>query len=363
MLRSEQTRYVPPFFIFNKLLLVSGIDLYLHSNTESQMRKYLRCIRNFIFIALSWIFTIYWARPFSLSFQRQLSLWASLSQISMNIHIIWHLREVRQFIADLSASLSDKKRSLLMYICLLWVMIGYTVFIAFLWSLLGENLKQPQFAIPMLYGLTISFQLSSIPLQFFTLILVYFQQKEDVKILYSAAREARADILFDVSQRMISMRSHFDKLFSMHPLIWLVYQFILQTFFLTKLSERPSNSLILHLAYQQLILFVAFFLMIWVSERISRHQGHLVFIFAMSSDTGHREMCPSISRSLDEALACRFTVWGLFPVNRELFFSLISTVLTFAVLAIQINNGSFKSQDKVEPNNQILCTPMPPPAT
>ena len=69
----------------------------------------------------------------------------------------------------------------------------------------------------------------------------------------------------------------------------------------------------------------------------------------MGSETGRREMSPALSNALHQALSSKFTVWGLLPINRELVFSFISTVLTFSVLAIQIMNDSFV------PHEQCAC--------
>lgn len=357
MPHSEHTGYVPPFSIFNKLFLLSGIDLYLHSISESKRRKRLRCIRNIVLTALSWIIPIYVTYEtvqHGFTFANQVHFLASASQVLINIHVILHLDEIKRFVIKLSTGLGDKKGRLFTCISFLWFIIAYAFYFAFSWQhgSIHRQLTSPQRFLFILYYIAIGIHMSSMPLQTFTLILLYFDQRRTLLLLYRAARKGRDDMLFDLSRRMIDMNDRFNKLFSLHPFMWLLYHFFLEIFILISVTTRPDDySLLAYLLYQQVVITLALFLLIWVTQQINRHQGHLVFIFAISSDTGHREMSPSISCSLDDALACRFTVWTFFSINGEMLLSFISSVLTFAVLAIQFTNGCLKNQQKVVPTN------------
>lgn len=343
----ECTVMKPPFFYLNLPLILAGFDI---EQDEDPNERRSRSIRRCCLVSVNLITQLYEFSDliFGPGFIAVLCRSTPrLLQIFIQMNVLWHLHEIEKLIRKLCQKVDGRTFCLLKFFSLIW-------FVSRLSSdLIHLNLDGPWTEISFITSFiqTIYFALTdifmtSIPLQMFTLLLLYHRQKKNVALLYRAARKGRDEIMFDVAQDMVKNQQRFEKLFSLHPTAWLTYNFSLTTMSLSLLNFDELRSLLLQMHCNQFFAALPMLLMVWFQEQFTQHQSCLVFVYAMASPSGHREMSPALSGLLDQALSSNFTVWGLLRINRALVFSFISTVLTFSVLALQIASGSLVVTDQ-----------------
>ena len=330
--------------MLNFTFTLVGFQLNPGLATESAMKKRLNVLKRIFFILLYWstkIAVISVAISGSSIFETLGTFASQFLEIMAHTHVLWYLSGIKKLIFKLSYDLDEWTRRLLIFLSSSWFVVNVSFFISA--GMIHQMSKTPTVwaMIPFIVNAFANPFLTSMPLQCFSLILLYAHQKRGLRILHSASKRGDSESMFDVASRMKKRCSEFEQFFSVHPLMWLMLNFLLTTYFLTL---SPAASLRDHasfaaLYYQLTINTFALVLIVWVREHVSSHKSSLVFTYLINCENGHREISASLSSALDEALACKFTVWGLLPINRELVFSFISTVLTFSVLTIQIING------------------------
>ena len=348
----EQAWMESPFFYLNFPFKLAGFDLQQHDNPAEQRP---RSIKQLFFVALNWVILTYalWQKPLDSGVILTTLLMApTVVQILIQIHVLRHLTEIKQFTAYLHANTNECTRCLLKLFSFLWITINIAVlFVPHLFSVKWNEIYSVLNLIASLYMALTDIAMTSMPLQLFSVILLYSRQKKMIRLLYRAAKRGREDNIFDLSREITERHTQFEKLFSVHPPGWIIFNFILTTFTLILSYRKQMMGVSIPLTFLNLVTTLPILLMVWVNEQIRQHEGSIVFAYAMGSQSGHREMNPVLSCALHQALSSEFTVWGLLPINRELVFSFISTLLTFSVLVIQFMNGSFITNEQCSYKN------------
>lgn len=354
MIRRDEDRSVPPFSVFNTVFLLNGMDLYRDIIPEGRWRRRLCPLWRVSVVGSCWIGLIFFSINLPASSNSFLGLelmTLMFMRMLIQVQVTTNLGEIKRFIGTLSSELDGKRRRLLTLISLSLFMIIFMVWIVEQVKMelsRGSNeLLSVLFFIRLSYFITISLIGFSMPLQCLTLILLYFHQMKRIDLIHHSAQRGRADVIFDAAGEMSDMFKTFERLFSIHPLTWLVYNFLLTTYILLEMFTSRSKAtlfLFIVLYHQQLLSALFFFIILWVRERIRRHKSTIHFTYCMNQSTGGREMCPSLSFALEEAFKCNFTVYGIFVIDSDLIFSYFTTVLTFSVLTIQLHNGTLISK-------------------
>lgn len=346
----RQDRSSPPFSIYNTLFLINGIDLHDDSVDESVFERRLRFFKRAFFATLCLMVLIdnivrYPVRSGSrilVKFGLVLQSMRLLMQIQMTINMC----EINTFISQLCRDLNGRERRFLSRVSLFIFITTFGGFLLLVSVLLLANTGtevprlSPEYFISTMLTSVLNF---SMPFQCLSLILLYIHHKKRIALLHRLARRGRADVMFNVACEMKTVSNTFDRLFSLHPLTWLLYNFGITTytlvFILSDLMDIRTLTLIT-LFYQNVAAALFIIFIVWVKEQISGHRSTIYFTYLMSSLGGHREMCPSLSFALHEAFACNFTLCGVFNIDRNLIFSYLSSVLTFSVLVIQLQYGT-----------------------
>lgn len=327
---------------------MNGLDLYEDDMNESVHERRHRFRKTAVLTVLCWCTLIY-----NLCSPQTVSSSTGIATIVLNgmrvliqIQMSMNLHEVKQFIHKLSSELDDRTRRILSIISLAFFMMTFFFFFtSFVIILLRSRSYSKSIArtvIWLTFTLATDILIFSAGLYCLTLILLYIHQKRRITSLYHASKRGRDDVMFNTANEMAQVCTTFDKLFSLHPLTWLSCNFLITIHLLVSgySGEWENHTFHLFLYLYQPFLTALFIVMIlWVKEEINGHRRMIHFTYCLS-DRDHREMGASLCYALDEALKSDFTVCGMFAINRNLMFSYVTALLTFSVLAVQLENGT-----------------------
>lgn len=347
MMRCNRDRSYPPFSVLNTVFMLNGIDLHDDTTLKGEWKKRVHVLRSVISTAFCWCTLIYnvYKPLIGDTLLEKATIALSLMRLFIQIEMTKNLRELKQFITTLCDELNERARFLLSLMSM--VLFVMTFVISFLLNMVTKLPGTPETSVGYFIWLTCTLitcvLVVSMPLQCLSLILLYMHQRKRITLLYDLAKRGRGDLMFDTAHDMGKAFVTFEKLFSLHPLSWLFYSFLVTTYLLNlTFSGGPSVDSVSFIIfyYQQALNGLFILIILRVKEKISGHRSDIHFTLCMSTPDSYGEMCPSLSHALDEALSCNFTVYGMFNIDRSLVFSYITTVATFSVLTIQLQNGT-----------------------
>lgn len=337
----------PPFLMFSLSFTLVGFDL---RRVENSLRRRLQFISRLIFITFHWIILVYdsFNSPSKYFFFQVSTVTSHILQAIIQIHVFMHLDEMTQFIAHLRRNTDHRIHRMLTFFSLIWSLAKLILTIYFIILQLG-SISCINLLLYIYIELTDAF-MTSVPLQCLALLSFYGHERRLLNSLLAAAANGRNDLIFNLSQEMTESFIKFEKLFSVFTPVLLIYSFTLMTSLLISFDEK-NVILVSTILFFQCLTSIPITLMVWITDQITPHMSYIIFVYAMKCGNGYREISASLYQVVQHALSLRFTVCGLLPINRELVFSFISSVLTFSVLATQVMDGSFVPTDQCVCNN------------
>ena len=259
---TDQDQEQCPFSIFKLPFTLVGFDLSQDKDPEQPPS---RSIRRSVLVALNWIFLAHelWQIDwFGGIFFVVTSITPNVLQFIIQIHIIWHLDEIREFIAKHRENSDHQSFTLVKSFSFIWFtakFIMVTLLMAL--SLVSNEIIS---AMRELYtGLTDIF-MTSMPLQCIALLLLYARRKKQLSLLYTAAREGRGDLMFDLCREMTRMFIQFERLFSVVTPTWVIYNFILTSWSLTSFGQSWAIVLSPILFFHQCLATLPTLMLVWV---------------------------------------------------------------------------------------------------
>lgn len=103
------------------------------------------------------------------------------------------------------------------------------------------------------------------------------------------------------------------------------------------LSDHLKLPYLIASVFHHASVLASLFFVAYLSERI-QNQRFLITLAHRKAFRGMRVMNCTLSRSLDEATKCRFTVWKICQIDRNFIFTYIGTIVSFSTLIFQFRS-------------------------
>ena len=354
------------FLPVNLIFIFHGFTFNLKHVTDTGRRNFCKIIfRVFFWLCLplsAFCDLSKSTKPITTFILSQLYLTVILQQLLL----LSKRHEIDKFISDLSGSLTKRQRltfTLISTVVVIKILISVVYFVFYRRSVEARIARyfflspSSPFAgsiatvISTLEYLIIDPDWTSISLYLLTAFLVYFYIRGQIETLILTARMGNERVMMDLTAHITQTLASFEDIFSFLPLIslsanfsWAV--FLLATFFDLPSDQRPAY--LIFLIFHYLCVFLTLLSISLLSENIQK-QRSLIANAHREATNGLRMMNCTLSKAVDEATCCRFTVWKITRINRSFIFSYIGTIVSFSTLIFQFKikmaNSSTKSSE------------------